>query len=202
MLVTLIRHGQIPANIDKRYVGCRTDEDLTDEGKRQAAEIVPPAATRVFVSPLARCWQTADIIFPDIDKKEVYDLREMDFGIFECRTDDEMAGFEPYISWVDSMCTDPIPDGESMAEFDERCCTAFEGIVRSCSDDDHIVLVVHGGTIMSIMGRYNDEGREYFEYHLNNCEYYTCECRTGEDGGISLHRIAGRIPSGILPPKE
>ncbi len=201
MIVTLIRHGQIPANIDRRYVG-RTDESLTETGRAQAAAFEAPEVDKVFVSPYSRCIQTAEIIFPRIEKVVVEDLREMDFGIFEYRTAEEMADFEPYRKWVDSMCEDPIPEGESMAEFDDRCCAAFEQIALSCSNSDRIALVVHGGTIMSIMGRFGDEGIPYFSYHLNNCEHYVCECQVADDGTIVLRRIGGKQPEGTLPPSE
>ncbi len=73
------------------------------------------------------------------------------------------------------MCLGKIPQGESRAEFDERVSKAFESIVDGCDDDDDIALVVHGGTIMSIMGAFNDDCKGYFEYHVANCEMILCE---------------------------
>lgn len=198
MLVTLIRHGQIQANIDRRYVG-RTDQPLTEVGKRQAAEADVPAADRIFASPLSRCRETASIMFPGQRVQIVDDLKEMDFGIFENRSADEMADFAPYREWVDGMCLGPVPEGESMGEFSKRCTRTFEEIVRGCEDDEHIAFVIHGGTIMSIMGAYNDEGREYFEFHVENCQHITCECT--REPGLSLHRIGGANLGGTLPPK-
>ena len=198
MLVTLIRHGQIPANIDRRYIG-RTNQLLTDEGKRQAARAKVPEVDKVFVSPYTRCLQTADIMYPGMEHTEVEDLREMDFGIFENKTADEMVDFKPYRDWVDSMCEGPVPDGETMAEFHDRCSAAFENVIKSCDTDDRLAFVVHGGTIMAVMGAFNDEGRSYFEYHLENCQFFTCEVRWEPE--LKLHRVAGAEPGGQLPPK-
>ena len=199
MQATLIRHSQIPANVDRRYVG-RTDQDLTEAGRELAAATEVPEADKVYVSPYKRCVQTASIMYPNQELIVVDGLKEMDFGIFENRTADEMFDFKPYRDWVDSMCLDPIPEGESMAEFDARVDQAFRQIVSECSDGDNVSLVVHGGTIMSIMGLYNDEGLQYFDYNLHNCEYFICDVQREPE--ISLHRIGGVEPHGNLPPKD
>ena len=199
MIVTFIRHGQIPANVEHRYAG-RTEQSLTELGRRQAAAVEAPEVDRIFTSPHARCIETADIIFPGREKMVVDDLREMDFGIFENRSADEMVDFAPYREWVDGMCLGPVPEGESMGEFAERCVAAFRQIVAGCGDDERIAIVGHGGTVMAVMGAFNDEGREYFEYHIGNCETIVCELdRTGED--IVLHRIGGTGAGGSLPPQ-
>lgn len=199
MLVTLIRHGQIPANIDRRYTG-RTDQPLTDTGKAQAAEADVPAVDRVFVSPLARCRETAAIMYPGMEQTVVDDLREMDFGIFENKTADEMADFAPYREWVAGMCEGPVPEGESLGDFSARCVKAFEEVVRGCGEGDHAAFVVHGGTIMAIMGAFNDEGRDYFEYRMENCQHITCECTL--EPALVLHQVDGSAPEGALTPDE
>lgn len=197
--VTLIRHAQIPANINRAFVGCRTDQMLTEEGLRQAAELQLPAVDRVFVSPMMRCRQTAEIVYPNMTYEVVEDFREMDFGIFEGKTAADMSDSEKFRMWVDGMCQDQIPDGESMEDFDGRVTKAFKDALAMCADGEQVGLVVHGGTVMAIMGAFNDEGRKPFEYHLNNCEYYVCTCPL--DGDIALHRIGGVEPRGYLPPK-
>lgn len=199
MQITLIRHGQIPGNIDKRYIGT-TDQDLTELGVQQASALNCPEVAginKVFASPYKRCIQTAKLAFPFLESIIVDDLREMDFGIFENKTADEMVDFKPYRDWVDSMCVNKIPEGESLAEFQKRVCDGFVGIVRKCSNSDNIALVVHGGTIMSIMGEFNDEGNQYFAYHVGNCEKIVCEliyqgenCNTSQSSNFVLHRIS------------
>lgn len=187
MFVTFIRHGQIPANVDHRYIG-RTDQQLSPLGEQQAAQVEAPAVDKVFTSPLTRCIQTADIMFPGVPKTVVDDFREMDFGIFEGRTPDEMVDFEPYRQWVDSMCEDPIPEGEQLDSFQERCRAAFEQVVQQCDQDDRLAIVAHGGTIMAIMGALNDEGMRYFDYHLDNCETITCQVLLSPT--LRLHRVS------------
>ena len=198
MKIVLIRHGQVPGNVDRRYIG-RTDELLTEFGRQQAREANPPQVSKVYTSPYLRCVETAQIMYPQLEAVPVDGLREMDFGVFEGRTADEMVDFAPYREWVDGMCQGPVPEGEDLATFNARCCAAFEQIVSECDDADDVALVVHGGTIMAILGAYNDEGREYFEYHVGNCGFYVCECE--REPRIVLHRVDGAVPAGMLPPK-
>lgn len=195
--VTLIRHGQIEGNIHKAYAGGRTDQLLTEEGRRQSAALRLPDVDRVFISPMTRCRQTAEIVFPDMEYEVIEDFREMDFGIFEGKAVAELEDCREYRAWVDSMCEDKIPGGESNGEFTERVTRAFEEVLARCSDGDRIALVVHGGTVMAIMGAYNDEGLHGFDYNLGNCAYYVCECLA--EGKPVMHRVGGVEPRGHFP---
>ena len=87
----LIRHGMTPGNVEHRYIGRQTDEPLSEDG-RQQLEKRKDQWTQVcrtwdmpyvFVSPMLRCRQTAEILFPQIPQIEIDPWREMDFGEFE-----------------------------------------------------------------------------------------------------------------------
>ena len=56
----LIRHGQTPGNKLSRYIGT-TDEPLSDEGWEFLKKISYPMPEELFVSPLLRCVETAEI---------------------------------------------------------------------------------------------------------------------------------------------
>ena len=77
----LIRHGQTLGNVEKRYIGARSDVDLTPEGiamAKKAAEKVKDLKLKgdeyYFVSPLKRAVKTASILFPDAEliKKDAF----------------------------------------------------------------------------------------------------------------------------------
>ena len=57
----LIRHGQTPGNKLARYIGT-TDEPLSDEGREFLKKISYPMPEELFVSPLLRCVETAEIL--------------------------------------------------------------------------------------------------------------------------------------------
>ena len=79
----LIRHGKTQGNIEQRYIGCRTDESLCSQGVESLKEKEYPAVQRVFVSPMKRCRETAELIYPGVPAEMIDDFRECDFGEFE-----------------------------------------------------------------------------------------------------------------------
>ena len=101
MTVWLLRHGMTACNAEGRYQG-RLDVPLSPEGAKalRAAEFAPET---VYVSPLRRAVQTAQILFPTSDLETVEDLAEIDFGDFDGRTADEMAGDPAYRAWVERL---------------------------------------------------------------------------------------------------
>ena len=168
----LIRHGKTRGNLEKRYIGCRTDEPLCPEGIGQLRQGQYPAAGRVFASPMRRCLETAGILYPGVPLEIVRDLRECDFGTFEGKNYAELNGREDYQAWIDSGGTLPFPGGESLEAFSGRCVAAFEELKKRALQED-CALVVHGGTIMAIMAAWTKE--EYFNFQADNGKGYILE---------------------------
>ena len=183
----LIRHGKTAGNLLGRYIGSRTDEPLCDEGREGLAGKQLPEVERLYVSPMKRCVETAEILWPGFDRKEmqkVTDLRECDFGDFENKNYKELSGNGDYQAWIDSNGTLPFPNGESMDAFKSRCLEAFARIVEDVSgaEQEWIAsgktgifragIVVHGGTIMAILEQYGYPKAAYFDYQVKNgCGY-------------------------------
>ena len=183
----LIRHGKTAGNLLGRYIGSRTDEPLCDEGREGLAGKQMPEVERLYVSPMKRCVETAEILWPGFDRKKmqkVTDLRECDFGDFENKNYKELSGNGDYQAWIDSNGTLPFPNGESMDAFKSRCLEAFARIVEEVSgaEQEWIAsgktgifragIVVHGGTIMAILEQYGYPKATYFDYQVKNgCGY-------------------------------
>lgn len=166
MRVLLIRHSKTPGNEAHRYVG-RTDEPLSEAGIAAAKAVLPDKSVRfVFVSPAIRAKETASILFPKAKQVVLYDLREMDFGVFEGRNANEMENDPQYRAWVDSMCEDPVPGGEVKSQFSRRSVNAFLEALKIADGD--AVFVVHGGTIMSVLEALAEPKREYYSYSVRN----------------------------------
>lgn len=177
MRFILIRHGKTAGNLSGRYIGARTDEALCAEGLEELCCRRYPAVDGVFSSPMKRCRQTAETIYPDMKAVSVEGFRECDFGLFENLSYRELNGRADYQAWIDSNGEAPFPDGESRAEFTERCVRAFEEIVRGLPDGDY-AMIVHGGTIMAIMERFAQPAGGYYDFQVRNAEGYVLE----EDG--------------------
>lgn len=131
----------------------------------------------VFVSPMKRCVQTAEILFPGKEQRIIRELSECDFGAFENRNYKELSGNADYQAWVDSGGSLPFPGGESREAFKERSLSGFALAVEECIQKDlkSAALVVHGGTIMNIMEEYGEPKRAFYEWHVGNGGGYEAE---------------------------
>ena len=173
--VTLIRHGATKGNLEHRYVG-RTDESLllsTRDKLSGHARLFPAKNSAViYVSPLKRCVETAQALFPGMPLTIVPDFRECDFGIFEYRNYAELNGRPEYQRFIDEGGTTGFPGGESREDFARRCIRAFENISDTWKSTDSYsperVFVVHGGTIMSLLDAYSDPHADYFSWQTGN----------------------------------
>lgn len=151
----LIRHGITQGNIEKRYMG-QTDMDLCKEGVRQIQEKVDSGYYKetelLFISPLKRCRQTADIIFPGMDKIVIEELKEMDFGDFEGKNYHDLSHNPVYEAYISSGGELSFPNGENKQQFSKRVMEGLGKALRIAADNDkrNITCVVHGGTTMAI----------------------------------------------------
>ena len=186
MKVIIIRHGKTQSNIERRYMGCRTDEDLleTEESSLQDPGIADDDIL-IISSPMKRSLQTAHIFFPGKEVLVADDLREMDFGIFEGKNYMDLSGDPDYQAWVDSGCTSRIPGGESMDSFIKRTMTGFREAVRTAIDKRAATLciVAHGGSIMSVM--YSLFGGNYYDYYTQNGDGYIFRLEVDDAGDFA-----------------
>ena len=206
--IYLIRHGKTTGNIEKRYVGS-TDEGLCEAGITEingrrdillrsfsvadehhmrsemkveyALDMLPK---RVYVSPMLRCRQTAELLFPGVAQKVVADLREMDFGQYEYKNYKELMDDIRYQAFIDSGGQLDFPGAEPQRQFRNRIQTAFlkcmeeeaaafEGEGTETSKEP-LVFVIHGGTIMAIMEKYARPRRGYFDWQTGAVRGYRC----------------------------
>ena len=123
----------------------------------------------VVSGPQKRSRETAGLLFPKRDIATVYELSEMDLGIFEGKTYEELKDVPEYVSWLDSKGRMTIPGGEERDEFIRRSMEGFKKSV-ALSDDDGLVIVCHGGNIMAIMSSLAD--LDYYDCQVQNLEGY------------------------------
>ncbi len=171
--LTMIRHGKTYGNTLGRYIGI-TDEPLLDEEKEDLKQYAFEDVDAVYTSPLKRCVETAEILFPEMELRIVPELRECDFGEFENKNYQELSENENYQNWVDSGGKLAFPGGEDRGVFQQRCIDGVEQIIREAAEQEwnHVALVVHGGTIMAVLDRYGIPKADYFDWHVKNGEGY------------------------------
>lgn len=204
--LVLIRHGETASNKEHRYLG-RTDEDLSPCGAEKIKKAVQkklyPEIDILFTSHMKRCLQTAQLIYPDMTAHIIPEFAEMDFGEFEGKNYQDLKDDARYQAWIDSNGTLPFPGGESQETYIGRCKLGFETMINELYKQKSVSLqsttlqkdkykdslavnqytigiVVHGGTIMSLMHAY--AGGEYFDYQVKNGRGYICtlDCSTDQ----------------------
>ena len=177
MRIYLIRHSMTKGNKEKRYIGT-TDESLCLEGIQLLEERkgMYPEVTYVYVSPMKRCVQTAEIIYPEMMKAGAYScnekLRECDFGLFENHNYIELSGSPEYQAWIDSDGRLPFPEGEDRECFIKRTMEGFRQMTEQAWRENcgQIAAVVHGGSIMAILSCLMQD--DYFAYQVPNLAGY------------------------------
>ena len=193
--VYLIRHGKTPGNAEKRYIGRRTDEELSADGVKETEELLSSISiltqniSRVCSSPMKRSVQTANILFDKTNLQIIEKLMEIDFGVFEGKNYAELNGDEIYQKWIDSNGTMDIPRGEGRDTFIERSYTGFLEALGDKDVDENIAIVCQGGNIMSVMSRRTD--KDYYDFMTDTLGGYVLELETHDEGisVISYHKF-------------
>ena len=173
--IHLIRHGKTEGNLYKRYIGI-TDESLCTEGIRKLKDKIYEPIDNVYSSPLLRCIETCNIIYPLHKEKIIIvnDLKECNFGDFENKNYLELQDNVDYQNWVNSNGLLPFPNGEDIKNFKLRCISAFDYIISDLISNNYLTaaIVCHGGTIMSILEKYSLPKKDYYSYMIDNgCGY-------------------------------
>lgn len=144
----LLRHGQTPMSVQKRYAG-RSDIPLTDVGLQQAAAAAKRLASAgidvIVASPLLRARQTAGEVAATTGAPVVTDggFRETDFGAWEGLTFAEVR--ERWPGEVSGWLADPAvppPDGESFVEVSERVSGALQRVLADRAGQT-VLIVSH-----------------------------------------------------------
>ncbi len=154
--ISIIRHGRTDANDNGIYIGS-TDLPLSAKGAGELAakmdEFEYPAVHRVYSSPLKRCTETAEILFPDTERIICEGFRELDFGDFEGKTVDELVRRDDYKAWLKGGVDNRPPNGESLGEMTARTFSALHGVITDMMENGltHCALITHGGIISNLL---------------------------------------------------
>jgi len=152
----LVRHGEVDANREMRYLG-RRDDPLNTNGRRQARRLaeafthLPVDAVRT--SPLARARCTAEAIidatgaaFQDDDR-----LLELDFGSWEGLTRKEVLGRDrDGLEIWERDPSLPTPAGDSLELVRDRVVHLADELL-SVHAGGSVVLVSHVGPVKTLL---------------------------------------------------
>ncbi|MCX4823020.1 histidine phosphatase family protein [Streptomyces sp. NBC_01142] len=202
--IVLWRHGQTAWNLERRFQGS-TDIELTETGVAQArrsarllASLKPDA---IVASDLKRASATAGELSGITGLAISYDaaLRETYAGAWQGLTHDEIVAQygEQYAAWKRG---EPVRrgGGELETEVADRAAPVVLHHAEKLPDDGTLVVVSHGGTIRTTIGRLLGMESHHWESlgGLTNC----CWSVLGEGarGWRLLEHNAGTLPEPVL----
>jgi len=160
-------------NAAHMYLGV-TDVSISKQGMAELLKAKRhPEVKRVFVSPMFRVLQTANVLFPNAEKIVVDGLREMDFGDFEGRSGKDMESEPEYRRWIAGKGLGACPNGESILEFCMRIVSAFDHVIEQAVGDEKVYIVAHGGTIMAAMSMFTGTIEDYYSFRVQNLRGYS-----------------------------
>lgn len=154
--IHLIRHGTTKANEDGIYAGI-TDYSLSKSGVDSIHKLMEnyeyPKTNILYTSPLKRCIQTCEIIYPDLKPIVIQDFIECNFGKWEGKTAEDLKNDNMFEDWLNSDKRITPPGGESSQDFTVRVCTAFDKIVGGMmkAGITNSAVVTHGGIITILL---------------------------------------------------
>nr|WSW71554.1 histidine phosphatase family protein [Streptomyces sp. NBC_00995] len=202
--IVLWRHGQTAWNLERRFQGS-TDIELTEEGVGQArraarllASLKPDA---IVASDLRRAAATAAELAAITGHAIAHDpgLRETYAGAWQGLTHEEIVGLygEQYAAWKRG---EPVRrgGGELETEVADRAAPVVLAHADELPDGGTLVVVSHGGTIRTTIGRLLGLEAHHWEGlgGLSNC----CWSVLGEGarGWRLLEHNAGTLPEPVL----
>jgi len=152
----LLRHGQTPLSVQKRYAG-RSDVPLTEVGVGQAAAAAKRLASAgiglIVTSPLLRAARTAQEVAEVTGAPVLTDegFRETDFGAWEGLTFAEVRQRWPaeMTAWLADPAVPP-PGGESLAEVSARVTDALHRVLAG-REQQTILIVSHVTPIKTLV---------------------------------------------------
>ena len=177
MTIYLIRHGKTEANEKHLYCGS-TDLPLSDAGRAELQELhYDIKNVRFLTSGMKRTDETLRILFGDVPFDTDSRFREVDFGIFEMRSYQELKDSLAYQTWLtgDNEANVP-PKGESGLQMKARILAALSEI------REDTCIITHGGVIAAVMEHlFSGENKNRYQWQPKPGKGYAVI-----DGGYSV----------------
>ena len=155
MRVTFVRHGESISNAAGIWQG-HSNSALSTAGVAQAEALAGRLAgarfDRIVCSDLRRAAHTADILATATGGSAVRDpaWREIHLGRWEGLSRAEVRDRYPEEVAALGRGEDiKVGGGERWSDLGRRVTTAFESLVATADPDEHALIVVHGGVIIT-----------------------------------------------------
>lgn len=166
--IYMIRHGITEGNQKRWYYG-GADLPLVQAGRDALRDLAKrgvypelPEDADFYTTGLIRTEETLEIIFGQRPHRVIRDLREMEFGEYECCTYEQLKEYEDFDKWAwDETGDVNLPGGESKNQFAARIRKGLKELIgyhrlkelshRHSGMDAVSAVICHGGVISACM---------------------------------------------------
>jgi len=192
--IYLLRHGEIVARDEKRYIG-QTDVPLSSKGLEQAfswrKELAHVVFESVYSSDLMRALYTAKNV-ANIDEPYIHilpQLREIDLGDWDGESMEEIKTRFPD-AWKERgrrMGSFKTPNGESFQDLHKRVIPVFQKILSEMTGD--VLIVGHAGMNRIILCHVLEKPiKELFDIPQEYAALNLIDCSEGRPMVLTMNR--------------
>ena len=187
MKIICARHTETEGNVRGYYNGV-SESSYTQKGLKKKAALENEltrlgkgeSVARVYASPILRAARIGETVADrlSVPFETACALREFHFGIFEGMTYREAEAKYPreWQAWMADYDGYAIPGGDSFHDYHRRVADFIEEI-KTIHADDTIVIVAHGGTVLSVLVTLLGlpvEARWHFKIELGSIAIVDC----------------------------
>lgn len=177
MNIYLIRHAQTTMNAMGKVFSGSTDVSLSPSGIEYTTAIAgnPLLQTieKVYITPLIRTKQTADILFPSqIPQIIIPEFAEVDFGDYEGKIRTATNQNDPvFYKWVNNPESLTFPNGENLLIHTKNAYDALKEILKN-DTSKNIAIISHATTIRLLLSYILTGKISYFRnIPCDNCTF-------------------------------
>lgn len=178
--IYLVRHGETAWNAEGRWQGT-LDIPLGEVGHQQAQALAKHLKDRpiaaMYSSDLSRARDTAEPLSraKGLEIQTDARLRELDFGVFQGLTHDEIRAKYPeeerelFVDYLDFV----LPEGESRRAVQARVYEMWQEVVRRHPNSE-VVVMSHGGPVrLLLLKLFDDQVERMLKVPLPNVSVTT-----------------------------
>lgn len=178
--IYLVRHGETTWNAEGRWQGT-LDIPLGEVGHQQAQALAKHLKDRpiaaIYSSDLSRARDTAEPLSraKGLEIQTDARLRELDFGVFQGLTHDEIRAKYPeeerelFVDYLDFV----LPEGESRRAVQARVYEMWQEVVRRHPNSE-VVVMSHGGPVrLLLLKLFDDQVERMLKVPLPNVSVTT-----------------------------
>ncbi|HKK96133.1 MAG TPA: histidine phosphatase family protein [Anaerovoracaceae bacterium] len=170
--ICFIRHGITEGNQKKWFYGS-VDIPLVNEGIKELNKLknkglYPHEKEAIYyTSGMTRTEQTLKLLYGEVEHAIIPELREMNFGDYECKTYDELKSDDDFNRFAYTNDLEyRFPNGESKIIFANRVYKGLNKLI-----DNHLnntvpsIVIAHGGVITASLDRlFPEESKNMWDW--------------------------------------